>query len=112
VGAGVSVCTGIGVDVGGDVGVGVQVGGSGFNGVGVGVNRAALAGKVGGGKGLILLWGFTKTIKNTTPTIAAKRSTMTVRTFQTRGFDPCELRASWSSMKSNESVCILFPFLP
>lgn len=79
---GTAVFVGEGISVACRVTVGVQVGGNTLRGVGVIVGVKNGAGIVGGGYGLIAIWGFI--INATTPTQMHKviNNTITVRVFQ------------------------------
>jgi hypothetical protein len=83
-GRGVEVGRGAGVCVGSFVGPGVHVDGRTPRGVGVIVGISALAGSVGGGKGLKAEYGLKKSEKNAIVTQAATSRMITVSVFQTR----------------------------
>jgi hypothetical protein len=68
--------------VGSGVNVGVQVAVEIWNIVGEGVGRETKAGRIGGGKGLIVIVGLTKIIVTTRTTQIKEIKTRTVRTFQ------------------------------
>jgi hypothetical protein len=72
----------VGVSVARVVTVGVQVAGKTLRGVGVTVGSSTLTGNVGGGKGLIETYGFTRIATTPTQTHIAIRITTTVRIFQ------------------------------